>query len=412
MLIVYNADMSDLPDGSLKQLLDRACLQKTNKFILEMNEVSPKMHHRLLASGARSVQFNTLTDKDLNAIMQFLIAEQPEERQPGLPAILSGTGFDATIETDLIRRSQGDATRLEQNLRFSSDSKDSASHPMVDTSKILNLSSVIGDNWFACHASNALTTWVEGNLAGNVRSNANNNGSDCQRLDAIATFYEDIATYDMMKLNDHHHSMGWDGSGNLTLLGDELVARRAHNTMKKVGPITNPKLHGYVPTEADKQVQLSYRVSRGNSDSKTLPSSEDLRQSYSPPPYVVAATIDPALPEAKRHKVTHSYHEGDSSLSIATIESGLRDTDVMIFANTSLQDACDILVPYASRPREIVQCRGFSSALVLKAPRPHPHGQGHDSTAMSVSGASDFRDLLKHFDEKDDRIDKMKNLHF
>ncbi len=50
-VIVYNADMEDLPDKSLTELLTRACAQKTNKFILEMNEVSPLFHRRLQSSG-------------------------------------------------------------------------------------------------------------------------------------------------------------------------------------------------------------------------------------------------------------------------------------------------------------------------------------------------------------------------
>ena len=420
VIIVYNADMPNIPDRSLTELLDRARLQKTNKFILEMNEVSPKMHQRLQSSGVMSIQFSPLTDKDLEAMMQFLIAEKPEERQPGLPPIFLNGKPDFTLSNDLIRRSQGDATRLDQNLRFRSDSKDLDSHPMVDTSKILRLSSVINDNWFEDHASNGLTNWVEGNLAENVGFNAN---CDCQSLDSIATFYEDMATFDMIILND---SLSLGGSTNFTIQGDELVVRSAHNTMKKVGLIPSPKLHGYAPKKADKQVQLSFRLSRGISSSKSLPSLEDcqrLRQSYSidpalPPNSMIDTlpvprkidTLPPngmMMPEAKRRKVTHSIPFPDTG------GESQSPSDVMIFEDASLQDACDILFPYSVRPREVVQCRGFNSALVLQAPRPHRHSQGHESIiplGERVSCQSHYRELLNKFDEKDDRVDKMKKL--
>ena len=80
----------------------------------------------------------------------------------------------------------------------------------------------------------------------------------------------------------------------------------------------------------------------------------------------------------------------------------------MIFENASSQYACDILFPYSvRRPREVVQCRGFNNALVLKPPRPHSHSQGHES---QVSCQGHHGELLNKFDEKDDRVDKMKRL--
>lgn len=125
-----------------------------------------------------------------------------------------------------------------------------------------------------------------------------------------------MATFDMITLND---SLSLGGSTNFAIQGDELVVRSAHNTMKKVGLIPSPKSRGYAPKKADKQVQLSFRLSRGKSSSKSLPSLEDcqrLRQSYSIDPALppngkidtlpVPRKIDTQMPEAKRRKVTHS----------------------------------------------------------------------------------------------------------
>ena len=46
VVVVYNADMDNLPEKSFTELLNRTCTQKTNKFILEMSEVSPLFFRR------------------------------------------------------------------------------------------------------------------------------------------------------------------------------------------------------------------------------------------------------------------------------------------------------------------------------------------------------------------------------
>ena len=112
------------------------------------------------------------------------------------------------------------------------------------------------------------------------------------------------------------------------------------------------------------------------------------------------------MPEAKRRKVTHPIPFPHTGGEIQSIKVPPTRDDVMIFEDASLQDACDILFPYSVRPREVVQCRGCNSALVLQAPRPHRHSQGHESIIERVSCQSHYRELLNKFDEKDDRVDK------
>ncbi len=46
LVIIYNADLEVLPGDSLAELLKSTSSQKRNKFILEMNEVSPKFYRR------------------------------------------------------------------------------------------------------------------------------------------------------------------------------------------------------------------------------------------------------------------------------------------------------------------------------------------------------------------------------
>ena len=69
-----------------------------------------------------------------------------------------------------------------------------------------------------------------------------------------------------------------------------------------------------------------------------------------------------------------------------------------------MEDAGTALVPYSSRPSEMVQCRGFKDALTLQAPTPSKGRPSSDAMAA-------LQDLLRYkFDGKDDLVVTMKKL--
>jgi len=233
--------------------------------------------------------------------------------------------------------------------------------------------------WFDSHSRPQLTNWIEANLAEHAES---------FELGEVASLYDSMAAYDVIGAHL------WADPPTLPInYGDELVARSAHLTAKKLGRTRNPKLHGHAPAKADPQVYSSFQLLRG----RKLASADGCRKlsecfgSYPDSRKRAADTVEDHVPSKKTRTANNTIERATEPIA----------SEVAIFAGTTVQEACDALVPYSSRPREVVQCRGFQKALVIKAPVPF--------TGRAPSLES-FQDLLQKFDESSERVPKMKKL--
>ena len=169
--------------------------------------------------------------------------------------------------------------------------------------------------------------------------------------------------------------------------------------MQLLGGCKAPRVHGHAPVKAVDQVQQSFALSRGKALKRPLTSlilldkdderpgfigdalaisSKRARPAFSVDHLREAFTSEPAPKRARASEAPTSACEEcqsteqpeddsaticeETAVSEASGNSiGCRADAVMIFEGTSVQDACEALVPYNRRPREVVQCRGFQN---------------------------------------------------
>ena len=154
-------------------------------------------------------------------------------------------------EKELVKLCQGDARALKNRLDFAcSCGKDTAANPMKDAAKIMELHRNLDEqvDWFESHSGEKLTGWLEGNFAENCPATG---------LKDMADLYGNLCTYDTM-MKERWSASRYD----MSIQADMLFAMDAHRTVKKLGNIVHPKLHGFRCSVADRTAELSYMLAQ------------------------------------------------------------------------------------------------------------------------------------------------------
>lgn len=403
LVVVYNMDSGIFPRESLDETMRITQNQNSVKFIFEMNNISPAFYHHL-SNGFRMIRFYALKNCEMEVVCRFLLQETAEYRphNTSAPSLPNGTSIRETVLS-----CNGDVSALNNLLRFKCNGKDTDANPMVDTSNILRQSKDLVDencalkhDWVEGHAGEPLTNWIDTNVAEQAGANSFN------ALEDLANLYSNMASYDVI------NAASFASPPQQQQLGHELVARDAHLTVKRVGRVRSPKVHGYLAVKADANVKASFEL-RGSKRKI-----DDLRTCELRCVESAASRLGKTYdfnnendgPELKRQRVEQQNEHTsadpaptDMELSeVTSAQSAVGD----IFPGTTVESACDALVRYSSRPREVVQCRGSAKKLVVQAPKPFPN----TCWIGPLAGEALQTILNTSFDAKDERVEKMKKL--